>query len=131
MVFRARARLKRISWFAACKSGYFEIRTVFELKRITSKLTSTSTIYDSRLLKMVPSSYITTVEKNAPYRLHQAISTLIRIYKISETAPAESAGKKHLNPGASNGERWAGVEYAALIRRHLNVPGIVGAPGVF
>jgi DNA-binding MarR family transcriptional regulator len=47
---------------------------------------------------MVRSSYITTVEKNAPYRLHQAISTLIRIYKISETAPAENAGKKHLNP---------------------------------
>lgn len=38
------------------------------------------------------------MEKNAPYRLHEAISTLIRIYKISETAPAESAGNKHLHP---------------------------------
>ena len=38
------------------------------------------------------------MDKNAPYRLHQAISTLIRIYKISETAPRESPGKKHLNP---------------------------------
>jgi len=42
------------------------------------------------LLKTVPLSYITKVEKNAPYRLHEAISTLIRIYAATAigTEPA-------------------------------------------
>lgn len=73
---------------------------------------------------MVASSYITIVDNNSPYRLHQAISTLIRTYKISETAPAESLDKKHLNPPDMQtllfvGER--GTCIATDVAEHLRV----------
>ena len=50
------------------------------------------------LIETLPISYITTMNKDAPYRLHEAISALIRVYKITEIGAAEGQGKKHLNP---------------------------------
>ena len=38
------------------------------------------------------------MDKNTPYRLHEAISTLIRVYKITEIESAEGHDKKRLNP---------------------------------
>lgn len=76
------------------------------------------------MLKTLPSSYITKVEKNAPYRLHEAISTLIRIYKISETAPVESAGRKHLNPPDMQTLLFVGARTTCIandVAEHLRV----------
>jgi DNA-binding MarR family transcriptional regulator len=38
------------------------------------------------------------MNRNAPERLHEAISTLIRVYKIAETGAVEGRDRKHLNP---------------------------------
>ena len=51
-----------------------------------------------RRFALVQNSYITNMPKSAPHRLHEAISVLIRVYKITETGTTGSRGKKHLNP---------------------------------
>ncbi len=50
------------------------------------------------LIETLPLSYITIMNSNAPERLHEAISALIRVYKIAETGAGESHDRKHLNP---------------------------------
>lgn len=50
------------------------------------------------LIETLPVSYITIMNKDAPYRLHQAISALIRVYKITELGAGEGQEKKYLNP---------------------------------